>query len=335
MDLENFPKSEGGKRLLGRVSSDFYAKSYVGKWLYQVMGEEMDSLREIVESLPDQEFVDTATWGLDYWELMYGLDIRRDMSESWRRSRIHELRDILVPPTPSSMEHTIESITGRRASVKDCYEDKSLPPNVFTVEVKDGPEPVDISKVRSKIDELKQSHTSYTLYQSIDVGIVVQERSSEHRARHTLTGTVPRTSTGGIINRDSVEVLENPGSYNSVHYKAGMIAAGTIPRMSTGAIINLSSVEMNTEDGSHVSVHEKTGLTTSGTKPRESIGTALSSGEVLVDTESEENLTIAEIAGSNPETSTGLSSSENGMSFGTSVESYSAKTRACGTQSPL
>ena len=39
-DLENFPTSESAKKMLGYVSDGFYDSSYVGKWLFQVMGIE-------------------------------------------------------------------------------------------------------------------------------------------------------------------------------------------------------------------------------------------------------------------------------------------------------
>ena len=48
-DLENFPTSESAKKMLSYVSDGFYDESYVGKWLFQVMGAEYDKALEIVE----------------------------------------------------------------------------------------------------------------------------------------------------------------------------------------------------------------------------------------------------------------------------------------------
>ena len=45
INLERFPHSESAKRMLDYVSADFYGKSYVGKWLYQVMGQEYDEAK--------------------------------------------------------------------------------------------------------------------------------------------------------------------------------------------------------------------------------------------------------------------------------------------------
>ena len=55
VDLENFPTSESAQRMLASVTPGFYDKSYVGKWLYQVMGLEFDEAKKLIaEELPLQ-----------------------------------------------------------------------------------------------------------------------------------------------------------------------------------------------------------------------------------------------------------------------------------------
>ena len=41
IDLEHFPTSQSAQRMMSRISP-IYGKSYVGKWLFQVMGLEWD-----------------------------------------------------------------------------------------------------------------------------------------------------------------------------------------------------------------------------------------------------------------------------------------------------
>ena len=59
--LENFPTSESAKRQLGYVTAGFYDNSYVGKWIFQVIGQEYDDARKIMQELPAQMFPETAT----------------------------------------------------------------------------------------------------------------------------------------------------------------------------------------------------------------------------------------------------------------------------------
>ena len=42
IDLERFPWSDSANRMLTYVTKDWYDKSYVGKWIYEVMGRELD-----------------------------------------------------------------------------------------------------------------------------------------------------------------------------------------------------------------------------------------------------------------------------------------------------
>ena len=100
LDLEQFPTSASAKRMIASVSEEFYEKSYVGKWLYQVMGLEWDEVRANVEILPEQVFPETATWGLMYHELKWGLPIRTNLPLDERRRLIYRKRDLRAPMNP-------------------------------------------------------------------------------------------------------------------------------------------------------------------------------------------------------------------------------------------
>lgn len=71
IDLERFPWSDSANRMLTYVTKGWYDKSYVGKWIYEVMGRELDLATVHIEELPYQMFIDTATWGLKYHEIKY------------------------------------------------------------------------------------------------------------------------------------------------------------------------------------------------------------------------------------------------------------------------
>lgn len=78
-NLENFPTSESAKKMLSYVTGSFYDESYVGKWIFQVMGVEYDRALEMAVALPEQFFVETATWGLRYHEVKWQLPVREDL----------------------------------------------------------------------------------------------------------------------------------------------------------------------------------------------------------------------------------------------------------------
>ena len=120
-DLEKFPTSESAQRMLSYVSDGFYDTSYIGKWLFQVMGTEYDEARRVIEELPKQLFPETATWGLMYHEIKWGLPVRENLSDEERRRLIYEKRDYKAPMTPYRMEQYLANVTGFDVHVTDIH----------------------------------------------------------------------------------------------------------------------------------------------------------------------------------------------------------------------
>lgn len=80
------------ERLLNRVSP-IYDDSYVGLWLYEIMGREFQNVWDIMDTIPQQFFPETATWALPFWERRYGLETDESLPIQTRRERIIEMRD--------------------------------------------------------------------------------------------------------------------------------------------------------------------------------------------------------------------------------------------------
>lgn len=172
-DLEKFPTSPGALRMLSYVSDGFYDRSYVGKWLYQVMGLEYDTAREIIESLPAQMFPETATWGLMYHEIKWALPVRENLSYEERRRLIYQKRDYRAPMTPWRMETYLQNATGFEVHIADAADPGAygfVPdhPNIFKVYFI-GEGTLDTKRVHDTLDRIKQSHTTYKLNDRIEI----------------------------------------------------------------------------------------------------------------------------------------------------------------------
>lgn len=166
-DLENFPVSESAKNMIASVSDGFYDNSYVGKWLYEVMGREYDTAREIAEDILNQLFPETATWGLMYHEIKWGLPVRENLPYEERRQLIYRKRDYRAPMTPYRMEGYLKTATGfdvRIADINDPgdYGFVAPHPNVFKAYFM-GEGTLASKRVRAMLNELKQSHTMFTM----------------------------------------------------------------------------------------------------------------------------------------------------------------------------
>lgn len=162
MDLENFPLSEIGKRMLDSVSSGFYDNSYVGKWIFQVMGLEMEDARKLIEELPYQAFPETATWGLRYHEQKYGLPIRWWLTYDERRRFIYQKRDEHVPMNPYRMELIAKNIAGEETYIEEyCKQNRFV---LYICSDNLSENKVLIRElVEKRINAVKQSHVCFSI----------------------------------------------------------------------------------------------------------------------------------------------------------------------------
>lgn len=158
-DIEHFPTYETSKRMLSRVSP-IYGKSYVGKWLFQVMGMEMEEARRYFEELRLQAFPETATWGLEYWEQRYGLPTEPNKNIESRRQAVVAKRNTRASMSPARVEFIISNLTGG----KKVEAVENVAPYTFQVIIEDTPgESVDVDVVTACIRKLKPSHQRFEL----------------------------------------------------------------------------------------------------------------------------------------------------------------------------
>lgn len=178
-DLEQFPTSESAKRMLSYVTPGFYDNSYVGKWLYQVMGLEYDDAKKLAEELQYQMFPETATWGLMYHEIKWGLPVRPNLSYEERRQQIYQKRDYKAPMTPYRMEIYLKNATGFDVVVADChdsgpYDYHPTHPNAFKIFFT-GEGTLDTKVAFDMLKKIRQSHTTYAINDRVIIIIVHTE----------------------------------------------------------------------------------------------------------------------------------------------------------------
>lgn len=156
MDLENFPTSESARRMMDRITKGFYEKSYVGKWIFQVMGMEWDEVATWVGELPYQAFLKSATWGIRYFEGKYGLEVNEGLELEDRRRIIEEKISKYGSMNPETLREISEKVTGRPCKVEDFVRDYT-----FWITVFQGKDGYSFKKFLEKIDSSKPSHMSY------------------------------------------------------------------------------------------------------------------------------------------------------------------------------
>lgn len=156
-NIEEFPTNETAKQMIRRVSP-IYDQSYVGKWIFQVMGLEMSEARALVESLRQQCYLEQCTWGMRYWEERYGIEVDETKDLEERRATVMAKRRKREALQPASLETILEELTDREVTIQE-----DNPRYRFTVQIDEGDTAIDYVALISKINTVKPSHLAYSI----------------------------------------------------------------------------------------------------------------------------------------------------------------------------
>lgn len=160
--------SETGRDFAGQVAP-IYGDSFIGLWLFQVMGAEWDAVRKWCREIGPQTVPHTATWSLDFWEQEYGIPKDPAMGTAQRRKRILSYMRDRAPMNPVTL--------GRIASVAAANAEAEIEeltgPNHFTVWISALPNAADVEKITAAVKRAKPAWLDFDVkYEQHDVGAV-------------------------------------------------------------------------------------------------------------------------------------------------------------------
>jgi len=138
-------------RRMVKMVSPIYQESYIGLWLFEVIGREYEDMRQIVDEYMAQLNPETATWGLELWERRYGIITDFALSYAQRR-------ELLATQTsqngPFLAKHAVaiaESITERIA-----WMDDNTGPYMSTLWLQTDTD--DLDKIVAELNRRKPAH---------------------------------------------------------------------------------------------------------------------------------------------------------------------------------
>lgn len=198
MNLENFPTSPAAKRMLKTVSP-IYDNAYVAKWIFQVMGLEIDEAWQFIEELRLQAFPETATWGITYWEQRYNIPPDESLSIEERRQRVIIKRGKRSPMNPARIERIVRDVTGREDTVTEQNGEYT-----FYISILPGESTVDYQELIETIKSVKPSHLAFKVLFETDVSMTIQVSNQAYTFEYPLTGTIPDINTVGGIEHGSI-----------------------------------------------------------------------------------------------------------------------------------
>lgn len=224
IDLDHFPTNETALDMMSMISP-IYDRSYVGKWIFEVMGFQLGYATGAIEKTFLEANIDTSDEMLCYWEQLYGIQTNWALSLEERRRKLRQLRGYTRPMNPARIEQIISEITGRDVIVRE-----NTAPHTYEVCIQDGDGDVDYDAVWETIYEIKQSQKHVDIVFEIHTGIKIRADPEEVVFPYNMAGpaikagTRPRINTAGKIT--DVDIRLSPqGRSGSFPY----IVSGTRP----------------------------------------------------------------------------------------------------------
>lgn len=153
--MDKILKSPKAQEIIQQVSP-IYGEAYTVLWLYQVIGEVLDTMTEWAESLELQVVPQTATWSLPYWEEQYKIVADPSWDDERRRQNIVNQMRNRTHINPKKLEEIVSLAAGEKAEVEEL-----TGKNRFSVYIRGLVE--DLDAIRAVINEVKPAHLTFDL----------------------------------------------------------------------------------------------------------------------------------------------------------------------------
>lgn len=187
-DIENFPTREMAKDMLSMVSP-IYDESYVGKWIFQIMGLAMAMASDTIRSFDNEGFPNTASNTLALWEAAYGIETNPSLTDEERRQAIITKRNYKRPMNPVRIADMVTNITGRPSYVRentDVYE--------YEVCIQPGTSEAVLDKVRSAIEAIQQPKRVVIVFE-FPTSIKIRADPLRQKYGYDMTSTMRKAGT--------------------------------------------------------------------------------------------------------------------------------------------
>lgn len=157
-DIIQSPEAEAFLRM---VTKDFYADSYTGLWIFEVIGREWDDLRAWTDGIILEANPQTCTWSMDIWEWMYGLPTNASQPMEIRRINLMAKIQSKKPINPEILRLGVAAMTGLEKESVEVTDFSG--PYRFKITIKESPRAFPAKDMRKWVRETKPSHLAYDM----------------------------------------------------------------------------------------------------------------------------------------------------------------------------
>lgn len=145
-------------RLIDYLPED-YKKSAAVVQIQDAIQGEWDSLDQAAEALEQQLFIDTATWGIGYWEKVYGITSNLSKSMNFRRSAVKAKMRGTGTTTVAMIQNVSESFVNGQVAIEEHNEEYRFDIVMLSVIGI----PPNMEDLRAVIEEIKPAHLDYRI----------------------------------------------------------------------------------------------------------------------------------------------------------------------------
>lgn len=154
-------KSKRAQRIIDFVSR-IYGESYVGLWLFEVIGEALDMVYGNAVTLRDETTPVTSTILLDQYEDHYGLPRNPDLTTKQRQDRIVDKMQSRAPCNPTKLENAVSvALGGVEVQITERVDKYT-----FLVAIKEFI--TSLAPAREVLDKMKPAHLIYIIQVTVE-----------------------------------------------------------------------------------------------------------------------------------------------------------------------
>lgn len=174
-------KSPEAQKIIDYVTPK-YGNSYVGLWIFQVIGTELDDMRIWTDEMRNQITPSKATWGLYYFQQDYGLNLderllaiapgipEEELPPETQEIIIQSRQEIITkirersPANPTNIANIISGLTGRNIKI---IENTAI--NTFDLIILAGANAYNIQAVYRKMQQIKPAHLTVEYFGQLTI----------------------------------------------------------------------------------------------------------------------------------------------------------------------
>lgn len=143
------------------------------KAIYDVQCTELGSLYYYSNDLLEQCFIDTATWGLLYWEEEYGIETNLNQSYEQRREILKAKKRGQGTTTKAMLKNAAEAFSGGEVNIIEDNANYSF--EVWFVGVKGIPR--NMQAFKNMIEDIKPAHLTYSFKYTYTIWNFIKEKN--------------------------------------------------------------------------------------------------------------------------------------------------------------